>query len=216
MTSFSARLGWVVGLLALSPSAWAQEEPAPLAVNLGVDVNQVVTAELNVTSSFTEQFRKKLGGGLTSRVLIEVVLQDASGNDLSVRVRSCQLRLDVWDDLYYVGVRDGSRQRRGTFASVDEALAACGAVSDFQLVDLELLGSGTSYRVLVNVALNPVSPELLERTREFMSNPRGSAGGRPRAFFGAVARLFRSDAAAGGETFAFKSGLVKRPQRGAR
>jgi hypothetical protein len=148
MTSLRASLGWVVGLLALAPSAWAQEEPAPLAVKLGVDVNQVVTAELNVTSSFTEQFRKKLGGGLTSRVLIEVVLQDANGNDLSVRVRSCQLRLDVWDDLYYVGVRDGSRQRRGTFASVDEALAACGAVSDFQLVDLELLGSGASYRLL--------------------------------------------------------------------
>lgn len=204
----------LAGLWALAAPAWAQEEPAPIAAKLGIDVSQVVTAELNVTSSFTEQFRKKLSGGLTSRVLIEVVLQDAAGTDLAVRVRSCQLRLDVWDDVIYVGVRDGSRQRRGTFASVEEALAACGAVSDFQLVDLELLGNSPRFRVLVNVALNPVSPELLERTREFMSNPRGGAGGRPRAFFGAVARLFRSDAAAGGETFAFKSPLLDRPRRG--
>jgi hypothetical protein len=200
--------------LSCATVASAQDEPSPIAVKLGVDQNQVVTAELNVTSTFTEQFRKKLGGGLTSHVLIEVVLQDPSGNDLAVRVRSCQLRLDVWDDVVYVGVRDGSRQKRGTFAVIDAALGACGVVSDFQLADYELFQKPDGYRVLVNVALNPVSPELLERTREFMSNPRGSGGGRPRAFFGAVARLFRSDGSAGGETFAFKSKALARPKAG--
>lgn len=203
----------LLGLLALSPvAAEAQEEAAPVDVRLSA-TGQLVTASFDVTSAFTETFRRRLGGGLTSRVLIEVELVDASGTSVATTVRACQLRLDVWDDVLFVAVTDADRTRRNKFVLTDDALRACGRVEDVPITERSLLGKRSGYRLIARVALNPVSSEVLDRTREFMANPRGTsgAGARPRAFFGAVAKLFRSDSTASGERFAFRSQPLERP-----
>ena len=128
-----------------------------------------------------------------------------------VRVRTCEMQLHVWDDVVYTTIRDVSRAQRAAFPLIDDALKACGRV-DVPLVPVEVLNGSTPPRLLVTVALNPVSPELLERTRQFLSDPRGRGTGRPRAFFGAVARLFRSDSEIRGQTFVFRSGYLKAPK----
>ncbi|MCK6547802.1 hypothetical protein L6R52_18260 [Myxococcota bacterium] len=182
---------------ALPTRAVAQEEAAPV----------------DVTSAFTETFRRRLGGGLTSRVLVEMELVDAAGASVATTVRACQLRLDVWDDVLFVAVTDADRTRRNKFVLTDEALRACGRVEATPIAERSLLAKRSGYRLVVRVALNPVSTEVLDRTREFMANPRGAsgAGARPRAFFGAVAKLFRSDSAASGERFTFRSQPLERP-----
>ena len=94
---------------------------------------------------------------------------------------------------------------------IDEALKECGEIRGLPVADTVLLRDGQAFRVHVAVALNPVSPDLLERTKEFLSNPRGSTSGRPQAFFGAVAQFFRSDSDALGEVFQFRSRPLPRP-----
>lgn len=189
----------------------AQEEAAPLDVRLGLS-GRVVTASFNVTSAFTESFRRRLGNGFTSRVLIEMELFDSTGASVAATVRACQLRFDTWDDVFHVGVTDEQRTRRGIHVLADDALRACGAIEGAAIAERPLLARANGYRLAVRVALNPVSPEMLERTREFMANPRGTGtGGRPRAFFGAVAKLFRTDSSAGGERFIFQSQALQRP-----
>lgn len=203
----------LVALLATTAvRAHASEEPAPLAARLGLSAGRV-TASFDVTSAFTESFRRKLSGGLTSRVLIEVELVDGSGDDVLKTVRACQLRLDVWEDVLFVGVTDEERTRRKNFLLVDDALRACGVVEALPLAPLDALEPGSRYRLVVRVALNPVSLEVLDRTREFMANPRGTGSGRPRAFFSAVARLFSGESDSGGERFAFRSSLLSLPVR---
>jgi hypothetical protein len=187
-----------------------EEEPAPLEVGLSLS-GGTVNATFDVTGAFTESFRRKLGGGLTSRVLIEMELIDSGGQTIATTARACQLRLDVWQDVLVAGVTDENRTRRKTYVIIDEALKFCGIADAVPIAELPLLQRSGGYRLIVRVALNPVSPEVLDRTREFMANPRGTAGGRPRAFFGAVAKLFRSDSAAGGERFLFQSGRLARP-----
>jgi hypothetical protein len=206
----------VIGALALLATiaapkiGAAQDEPAPLDVRLVLAAGKA-TVSFDVTGAFTESFRRKLGGGLTSRVLIELELLDPDGGSVATTVRACQLRLDVWDDVLFVGVTDEDKTKRKTFQIIDEALKFCGIVENVPIAELPLLTAARGYRLVVRVALNPVSPEVLDRTREFMANPRGTAGGRPRAFFGAVAKLFRSDSTAAGERFLFQSGRLARP-----
>lgn len=206
----------VASLLVLSPSQAraADEERAPLDVRLGLNGN-IVNASFDVTNAFPDSFRKRLGGGLTSRVLIEMELIDAFSNTIAVTVRACQLRLDIWEDVFLVAVTDEQRSRLKTYPRYDDAVRACGRADHVALGQRTLLTRANGYRLIVRVALNPVSQEVLDRTREFMSDPRGTgaAEGRHRAFFGAVAKLFRSDARTSGERFAFQSQVLARPSK---
>ncbi len=203
------RSPWLALVLCLvAASAGAQEEPAPLKAEIRT-VAQTIATRYDVTSAFTEDFRKRLSGGLTSRVVIETLLLAPDGAPMAARVRSCKLRLDVWDELVYAQIRDSTRVRRRTFRLIDDALRACGRV-DTAIADEAMIRAETGYRVQATVSLNPVSEELLERTREFTSNPRGSVEGRPRAFFGAVSRLFRTESDIRGSVFVFLSRRVGR------
>ncbi len=197
-------------LLAAPRAAIADDESAPLDARLFAR-GGLAHAAFSVTSAFTESFRKRLGGGLTSRVLLQLALLDPAGRVIASTERGCELRLDVWDDVVHVKVREETQLRALSFLLIDDALTACGSVEGVALGDLALLVRPRGYQLEVRVALNPVSPELLERTREFMSNPRGASGGRTRALFGAVARLFRAEAELGGETFVFRSASLDRP-----
>ena len=188
------------------------QQAEPLSARLRLEQGQVRT-QFSVTNAFTEAFRKRLAGGLTSRAVLAIELLDPNGQTMAVRRRRCELRLDVWDDQIYIRVQDEQRLRRRIFALIDNALQACGLV-DIAVVPIERLTAADGYQVRVTVALNPVSAELLERSRQFTSNPRG-ASGRPQAFFGAVARLFRSESDAGGTVFVFQTGRMSRPSEGA-
>ncbi len=206
----SRRLALVVLLGLYAHSASAQPEHAQLQAELRL-VSQTIATRYDITAAFTEDFRRRLRGGLTSRVLIETLLLSPSSDVLSARVRTCELRLDVWDDLVYARIRDSTRVRRHTFRLIDDALRACGQV-DTAIADQAMLTRAKGYRVQSTVSLNPVSEELLERTREFTANPRGNAGGRPRAFFGAVSRLFRAESDIRGTVFVFRSAPLRNPR----
>ena len=200
------RLACVVAITLAATTASADNEPAKLDVSLGQE-KDLVFARFDISAAFNETFRRRLAGGLTSRVLIEMAVQKDGGDLIAVRVRTCEMQLHVWDDVVYTTIRDAARAHRAAYALIDDALKACGKV-DVPLTTAEALNGKHPARLLVTVALNPVSAELLERTREFLSDPRGRGTGRPRAFFGAVARLFRSDSEIRGQTFVFRSGYL--------
>lgn len=190
--------------------AFSQSEPAALDVSLRTEEGHVAV-RFDISPAFNETFRRRLAGGLTSRVLVEMAVQTEQGNTLAVRVRTCEMQLHVWDDVVYTTVRDVKRSQRTAYPLIDDALRSCGRV-DVPLVPVESLNGPAPPLLRVTVALNPVSPELIERTRQFLSDPRGRGTGRPRAFFGAVARLFRSDSEIRGQTFVFRSGYLRAPK----
>ena len=217
------RAGCLSALLLLgaliSPAVQADDQaPQPLRVGLGVK-GETVTASFDVTPTLlrTASFRRRLDGGLTGRVIIELFLLDGDDHQIAYAARACKLRLDIWDERLEVAIRDGELERTlRPFEDVARGLRACGELSGVDLADLSLLGRASGYRLQVLVSLNPVSPELLDRAREFLANPRGGRSGRPRPFFGAVSRLFSSSQSAGGDTFPFTSALLDRPSRGPR
>lgn len=198
--------------LLLGSAAFADDEPAELDVEL-TPRRSAVLVSFDVSNTFTEEFRQRLSGGLTREVLMNIALLDSSDDVIVERTRRCQLRLDIWDEVVHVRVSDGPRVRRQTFPLIEDALKACGVVDRAPLVDSALLRRAAGYRLMVQVSLNPVSAELMEKSREFMSNPRGTSSGRPRAFFGAVARFFRSETGAKADAFVFRSGPLSRPAR---
>jgi hypothetical protein len=195
----------VAALLAGQP----RDDPAPLEVTLARG-SRLVTASFDVTSAFTEQFRKRLNGGILSTVEIEMKLLDEQEVEVASSRRRCDLRLDIWDDVLLLRIQDPERTQRRRYIVVDDALKACGNVDRIMIADGALLTRQSGYRLYVAVNLNPVSEDLLERSREFSSNPRGGTGRAP-SLLGGVARLFHGNSTAGGETFYFRSQMLVRP-----
>ncbi len=198
----------VLLLVSTVPAAWAQQSDAPLSVELGT-ADGSLTVSYDVTASFTEEFRRRMLSGITSRARIRTLVIDARGDVLARLERRCEIQFDVWDEVAYLLIDEGSAQRQ-IFRRVDLALSRCGRLSNLSIVPLRVLPE-SGFRVLSEVALNPVSEELLEKTREFMSNPGGSGASRG-SFFRTIARFFRSDNDASGESFLFRSPPQNKPE----
>lgn len=190
-------------------SSYAQASDAPLAVGVGRSGPRL-TVTYDVTTAFTEAFRRRFLGGITSRVRIRTLFVDLGGDEIGRSERRCEMRFDVWDEVAFVQVTDDEDEQRRPFRIVDRALRACGVLDAVEMLPARVLPD-RGFRILSEVALNPVSEELLEKTREFMSNPSGSSGNRL-SFFGAIARLFRSDRSAQGESFLFRSAPLLTPE----
>lgn len=196
------------GLVAFGPRGTSAQTPdAPLQV-LVTDSGSRWSVTFDVTAAFTERFRRRLANGLGSRVLIRMSWLAPDGT-LDEHVRQCEMRRDVWDDVTRVRIVDAERELTRTTPLLDEALQTCGRIQALPLVDRAAVDPNLLHRLQVEVALNPVSEELVERARQFMSNPRG---GERRTFFGYVARLFRSREAGLGEAFTFLSGPLQLPR----
>lgn len=186
------------------------EESAPLRVRLYTQADRVRVA-YSVVGAFTERFRTRVSGGLTSRAKLTTYLLGADGERLGRSERSCELRLDVWDDhLYARFVQDGAK-RTQKFTVIDDAIRACGEV-DLPIARTGQLRGG-GYLVEVVVDLDPVSKELRDRSRRFTSNPRGAGAGSP-GLFGSIARLFQSSPEVKGHVFRFRSARLAPPQPG--
>lgn len=199
--------GALLALSLLPHAAWAQEADAPLQV-LVTENDDRLAVTFDVTSAFTERFRRRYAGGLTNRVLIRISWLDAD-RLVDEHVRQCEMRFDVWDETSLVRILDEGREQRRATPLIEEALQACGRVSDLVMVKADEVDPSRDQRVRVEVALNPVSEALVERARQFMSNPQG---GDRRTFFGTLARLFRTREAALGETFTFQSQSLTVPR----
>ncbi|MEM6862524.1 MAG: hypothetical protein AAF627_17455 [Myxococcota bacterium] len=197
------RLLVVVALLFSIPAR--AQDPASLPVRIALDERPRLS--FDVTNAFTEGFRRRFLGGITGRVRIRAFLLDRERRELAEAERTCEMRFDVWDEIVRVRIQDGAEVQREIVRLVDAAFRRCGEV-EIPLGRPEDYQAGP--RLLVEVALNPVSEELLERTREFMSNPGGSGSGR--SIFSAIARLFRSKASASGEVFLFASPRLSLPE----
>lgn len=204
-----AVLGW---LSSFSVGAVRAEPAQPLTVALSRETDRVV-ASFSVSSAFTDSFRRRLRGGLESRVDIKTLLLDREGVIVGRGRRQCRLLHPVWEERVYVRVEDDGRPEPVVlmFYKAADALAACGIVRSLPVGLVGALALSDGYRLETRVALNPVSEELVERSRQFASNPRGGARGRPNALLGLFARFFGGRDSALGGTFAFSSGPMKRP-----
>ncbi len=193
---------------------WAQKEPTVIPVKLYRRGQQLQT-QFDVSSSFTETFRKRVSGGLRSRVHIKTELLDAQGQTISSTLRSCHLAYSLWDELLYLSVitEKQSQPKVRRFLSIDKGISACGLVKDLAIGSMGTLSKNYGYRVKVSVLLNPISEEMRRRSREFMSNPKGGPTGGTNAVIRAVAGLFRSKEGSLGERFIFISKPLSRPDK---
>ena len=183
--------------------------PLPLAAAPSVSGGRLGVT-LDLAPAFGPALERRFASGLTNVVAIFVsVLPAGGGEPLAVAGRIIEVRFDVWDETYQVTTRDAQLQQphRGTapdFGALRRLLADVRAVD---LGPVAQLPPG-AVRIEARVEVNPVSRELMQRTRELLASPATGlpgGGGRGRSVLGAMASYLLRDPAPGEDAFRFRS-----------
>lgn len=147
----------------------------------------------------------KLSSGLPMVIAMRAYLYpDGSDTPVALAPRVCRVVYDLWDEVYRVHVSEPERERDQA-AVLDGVLRICTEARDLPIVRRGLLTAGKPYFLGVVVDVNPVSPQMLEQMRRWMSRPTGSTGiGPGDALFGSFVQLFVRQLATSDETLTFR------------
>jgi hypothetical protein len=199
------------GLAALlSVAAVAGGRAAPPAHPPALEVHGGrLQATLDLAPAFPADLQKQLSNGLTNVIALHVALVPERGGDPAVLYgREIDVLYDVWEETYSVTVKDpqAPRGRRLLFPRFPELRGFLAQARDVDLGPVNGLGS-SRWVVQTRFELNPVSKELLERTRQFITNPAatGRTGTPSRSVLGAMASYLLKSADTGAEVHLFRS-----------
>jgi hypothetical protein len=178
--------------------------PSALAVNAGH-----LQATLDLAPAFPPDFQKQLSNGLTNVIALHVALSPERGGDpVALYGREIDVLYDVWEETYSVTVKDpqAPRGRRLVFPGFPELRSFLAQARGIDLGPIEGLGAAR-WVLQTRFELNPVSKELLERTRQFITNPAaaGRTGTPSRSVLGAMASYLLKSAETGTEVVQFRS-----------
>ena len=186
-----ARLALLVaGLLAATRAGAAP--PGPLPATLAAPAGRLSVAA-DLSAAFPDDLESLLGNGLTNviGVWLSAVPEDASA-PVALAAWQVEVLFDVWEEVYRITVSGpgGAPARhltRGSFAALRRVLAQ---VPRTDLGPVDRLPDGPFW-IEAAVEVNPVSPELLARTRALMARPPASVqpGADSRSVLGSVASL---------------------------
>ncbi len=205
----AARAAAVALAAALATAVPAHDAPATLPGDVEVRDGRVV-ASVDLATAFPPDLERQLGNGLTNVIAVHVSLVPASDSEpAAVYGREVDVLYDVWEETYGVTVKDAAHPRgeRRVFASWAALRAFLSEVRGIPLAPAAAL-VGERWVLVTRVEVNPVSRELLDRTRELISNPAAGSrvgGGGSRSVLGAMASYLLRSADSGEDAHFFRS-----------
>jgi hypothetical protein len=152
---------------------------------------------------------KKLSSGLPTVIAMRAyVYREGEATPVALAPRVCRVVYDLWDEVYRVHISEPERERDQA-AVLDGVLRLCTDARDLPVVRRGLLVAGQPYFLGVVVDVNPVSPEMVDQMRRWMSRPTGSTGiGPGDALFGSFVQLFVRQIATTDKTLTFRTQSV--------
>jgi hypothetical protein len=183
----------LLAIWVLPTPAFAEEPPPPRAALYEWDTAK---KELFVTLSFRdvvdEEIQRKLSRGLPTTIVFTGVLYRRGGKTpISTTVQTCKITWHVWDEAYRVEVTrpDGNRTRWTT--TLEGVLRRCAEVSRLLVATSKELAVGAAVSLRARVDVNPVSPEILEKIKLWVSRPARTGTAAPGdALFSTFTGLF--------------------------
>jgi hypothetical protein len=215
---WSRPLALALALLALAPpGAQAQQpatpqQPAHPGALLARQANYAWDSDL-LRASFSYRdvladpvLIKKLSSGLPMVIAMRAYVY-RQGEDVPVALapRVCRVVYDLWDEVYRVHVSEPERERDQA-AVLDGVLRLCTEARDLAVVRRALLTEGQAYFLGAVVDVNPVSPQMVEQMRRWMTRPTGATGITPTdSLFGTFVQLFARQIATSDKTLTFRT-----------
>jgi hypothetical protein len=149
----------------------------------------------------------KLSSGLPNVLAMRAyVLREGDDTPIALAVRTCRIVFDLWDEVYRIKISGPGGERDIAAINVEGVLRQCAEARDLPVADRALLTAGRPHFLGVIVELNPISPQMLEQMRRWVSRPTGSTGiGPGDALFGSFVGLFVRQIGTSDRTLRFRT-----------
>ena len=184
----------VVLLLPGSAFAQAKAKDSPLrAARLSWDHSK---SSLYVSVSFRDvvdaNIRKKLSRGLpTTIVLTGTLYRRGRSEPMSTTAQTCKITWHVWDEVYLVEVTRPGGTRSSAAITVDGVLRRCAQARRLIVGTRAQVPVGAVVYLNAKVLVNPVSPQVLQKIKRWVSRPTGTGTAAPGdALFSTFTGLF--------------------------
>lgn len=203
----------IVATVLAGRSALAQQQPTNPAALSPRQANYAWDRDL-LRASFSYRdvladagLTNKLSNGLRMVIAMRAyVYHEGQDSPVALAVRTCDVAYDLWEEVYRVHVDDPEGKRDQAVLDVKGVLRLCAEAQNLPVVRRSFLTGGESYFLAVVVEINPVSQEMLEQMRRWMSRPAGSTEIAPtNALFGSFVQLFVRQIAASDRTLTFRT-----------
>ncbi len=191
-------------------SASAQEPPTATLpsrqANFAWD-HTLLRASFSYRDVLDAPLTQKLSSGLPTVIAMRAfVFREGEDNPIELAVRSCRVVFDLWDEVYRVTITSRGGVRDLAVVNVEGVLRQCAEARDLPIVEKNLLREGAPHYLGVIVEVNPVSKEMLDHMRRWVSRPTGSTGiGPSDALFGSFVGLFVRTVGTSDRTLRFRT-----------
>lgn len=187
-----------LAIAALPTPARADAEPPKTPAALPQRAAQLVTEKgvVKLTVSFRDiidaAIAKKLQSGLPTVVTMRgYVFRESGGDPIALTAKSCRIVYDLWDEVFRIQLVQPGGPTSAVAVNVEGVLRNCGDAKKLPLAERAQLSPGARYFVATLVEVNPVSAEMLERIKRWVTRPNGSnAIGPGDSLFGSFVGLF--------------------------
>ncbi len=173
----------------------APKTPAALpsrAATVALD-GKLVRISLAYRDVVDAEISKKLLSGLPTVIAMRgYVFREGGGSDpVALTAKSCRVVYDLWDEVFRIQLTQPGGQSSAIAVNVEGVLRNCAEVRRMALVERSLLADDARYFVACLVEVNPVSAEMLDRIKRWVTRPNGSAAiGPGDSLFGSFVGLF--------------------------
>lgn len=191
-----------------------QEELPRRQANFAWNKTEKAGTLLNASFSFRDVIDKpmqeKLANGLPTTIAMRAyLLREGEANPVALAVRTCKITFDLWDEVYRLKISGPGGERDTAALNLDGVLRQCAEARDLPVAERALLTPGKPHFLGVIVEVNPVSPQMLEQMRKWVSRPAGSTGiGPTDALFGSFVGLFVKQMGTADRTLRFRTQSV--------
>ncbi len=196
-------------------TASAQQQPASPSTLPSRQANyawdkSLLRASFSYRDAVDPGIANKLGSGLPTVIAMRAyVFREGEATPIALAVKTCRIVYDLWDEIYRIKVTEPGRERDTAAVNLEGVLRQCAEARDLPVVDRTLLGAGTPHFLGAIVDVNPISPQMLEQMRRWMSRPTGSTGiGPSDALFGSFVGLFVRQIGTSDKTIKFRTQAI--------
>ena len=204
-----------LGCLAPLPAHAQQAEPTAVATLPSRQANYawdrtLLRASFSYRDVIDAALTAKLSSGLPTVIAMRAyVIREGEPDPIALAVRTCKVRYDLWDEVYRITLTGPGGERDTAVINVEGVLRQCAEARDLAVVDRSLLVARKPYFLGAIVDVNPVSPEMLEQMRRWVSRPTGSTGiGPSDALFGSFVGLFVRTIGTSDKTIRFRTQTI--------
>ncbi len=140
-----------------------------------------------------EKIQKKLMSGLPTTIATRAYVFDDtdSKEPVALSAKTCRVVYDLWDEVFRIEQRQAGRKRNTVAVNLEGVMRRCTEARRLALEQVKGLDAKKPYFVGVLVEVNPLSKEMLERIKRWVSRPNGAGKvERGDSLFGSFVGLF--------------------------